>query len=82
MSGRVSKKNLALRKTALESTLPPHNVRFTVKMSKYKVVFEDVVFIDTKRKQGLINPLLDTEWNFSKFHAFFSSVLNAASKRI
>jgi len=23
--GRVSKKNLALRKTALESTLPPHN---------------------------------------------------------
>ena len=25
MPGRVSKKNLALRKTALESTLPPHN---------------------------------------------------------
>jgi hypothetical protein len=58
------------------------NVRFTVKMSKYKVIFEDVVFVKTKKMQGLINPLLDTEWNFSKFNSFFSSVLDAASKLV
>jgi hypothetical protein len=58
------------------------NLRFTVRMSKYKVIFEDAVFLDTKKKKGFINPLLDTEWNFSKFYAFFSSVLDAASKLV
>lgn len=58
------------------------NIRFTVKISKYKILLEDAVFLDTKKKKGFINPLLDTEWNFSQFHAFFSAVLTAAAKRV
>jgi len=58
------------------------NLRFSLKMSKLKILIEDAVYIETKQMKGFINPLLDTEWNFSKFHAFLSQVLSAATKRI
>ena len=57
-------------------------IRFKLKISKLRVLIEDAVYIETKKMQGFINPLLDTEWNFSKFHIFLSRVLDAAAKRI
>jgi len=58
------------------------SIRFKLKVSKYKILIEDAVYIETKKFKGFINPLIDTEWNFSKFYAFFSEVLSAATKRI
>ncbi len=58
------------------------SIRFRLKVSKYKILIEDAVYIETKKFKGFINPLIDTEWNFSKFYAFFSEVLSAATKRI
>jgi len=55
-------------------------IRFTVRLSKYKLVLEDVVIVDGKKLKGLINPLADTEYNFSKFYAFLEKVLNACAK--
>jgi hypothetical protein len=55
-------------------------IRFTVRLSKYKLVLEDVVLIDAKKLKGFINPLADTEYNFSKFHTFLEKVLNTCSK--
>jgi hypothetical protein len=46
------------------------NIRYGLKLSKYKLVLEDVVIVDGKTAKGLINPLADTEYNFSKFHRF------------
>lgn len=57
-------------------------IRFTVKLSKYKLVLDDVVLLDGKKVKGFINPLLDTEYNFSKFHGFLARVLNACAKRL
>lgn len=58
------------------------NLRFRLKMEKHKVLLEDAVYIEGKNFQGFINPLIDTEWNSSRFYAFYSQVLNAAAKRI
>jgi len=57
-------------------------IRFTVKLTKYKLVLEDVVLLDGKTVKGFINPLIDTEYNFSKFHGFLAMVLNACAKRL
>ena len=58
------------------------NLRFRLKIEKHKILIEDAVYIEGKNFQGFINPLLDTEWNFSRFYAFYSEVLSAAVKRI
>lgn len=39
-----------------------------------------MVIVNGKNLKGLINPLVDTEYNFSKFYAFFDRVLSASSK--
>jgi hypothetical protein len=57
-------------------------IRFNVRLSKYKLVLEDMVILDGKKERGLINPLADTEYNFSKFYRFFEKVLNECSKRL
>lgn len=57
-------------------------IPFTVKLSKYKLVLEDVVLVDGKKVKGFINPLADTEFNISKFLRFLERVLNAAAKRL
>jgi hypothetical protein len=56
------------------------NIRHTLKLSKYKVVLEDVVIVDGRTVKGLINPLADTEYNFSKFRSFLDKVLNTCIK--
>ena len=58
------------------------SIRFKLKISKYKILIEDAVYVETKNFKGFINPMIDTEWNFSKFYAFFTEVLSAATKRI
>jgi hypothetical protein len=58
------------------------NIRYTLRLSKYKLVLEDMVIVDGKTVKGLINPLADTEYNFSKFHAFLDKVLNACTKEL
>lgn len=58
------------------------SIRFKLKISKYKMLIEDAVYVETKNFKGFINPMIDTEWNFSKFYAFFTEVLSAATKRI
>jgi hypothetical protein len=58
------------------------NIRYTLRLSKYKLVLEDVVIVDGKTVKGLINPLADTEYNFSKFHSFLDNVLNACTKEL
>lgn len=57
-------------------------IRFHLRISKWKVVLEDAVFLNTKKIKGVINPLIDTEWNFSKFYAFFSGVLGSLEDRL
>jgi hypothetical protein len=58
------------------------NIRYTLRLSKYKLVLEDMVIVDGKTVKGLINPLADTEYNFSKFLAFLDKVLNVCTKEI
>lgn len=58
------------------------NIRFKLRIEKYKIVLEDAVYLDTEKQKGFINPLVDTEWNFCKFYEFFYKVLDAAMKRI
>jgi len=58
------------------------SVRFKLRLSKYKLIFEDAVFSDSKKNKGFIKPLLDTEWNFNRFYEFADSVLNACTKRL
>lgn len=58
------------------------NIRFTLKLSKYKLVLEDAVILDGKKQKGFINPLADTEWNFSKFYSFLERVLSACTKEL
>jgi hypothetical protein len=55
-------------------------IRFTVKLSKYKLVLEDVVFVEGKKTKGFINPLNDTEYNYDRFYRFLGNVLQSCSK--
>jgi hypothetical protein len=56
------------------------NLRFSVRLSMYKLVAENVVFVDGKATRGFIDPLTDTEYNFSKFYTFFEKVLKLCPK--
>ena len=43
---------------------------------------DGIVLIELDGKLAQIRPMSDTEWNFDKFHAFMTRVLNACRARI
>jgi hypothetical protein len=58
------------------------NLRFQARLRIYKRVAEGMVKIKIDGKYFLIRPMSDIEWNFDKFHAFLTTVLETCAARI
>ncbi len=58
------------------------NLRFKIRLSKYKKAAEGIVPLDVKGKHYFIRPMNDIEWNFTKLFRFMVRVLTATQKRL